>query len=114
MEVAALVAITEDYKGDRRADAPTIGDIKIGAIALREFLVDIRELVLGDLFDSGLEAAKELAKNKFTGRCVTTTRSKSLRSRLPFSDLNDALKAGNVSMSRLGGSSRHRRHPQRC
>ena len=74
-------------------------------------LFDIRQLVQADLFDSELDAAKELAKHKFTraaGAVAGVVLEKHLaqvcdnhaikvvKKNPGISDLNDALKAGNV------------------
>jgi hypothetical protein len=74
-------------------------------------LFDIRQLVQADLFDSELDAAKELAKNKFTRAAgalagvvlerhlaqVCDNHSIKVTKKAPgISDLNDALKAANV------------------
>ena len=77
----------------------------------RSSLFDIRQLTQADLFDSELDAAKELANNKF-GRAagvvagvvlerhlkeVCDNHGVTLRKRAPqISDLNDALKGANV------------------
>ena len=77
----------------------------------RSSLFDIRQLAQADLFDSELDAAKELVKNKFTraagavagvvlerhlkevcGNHGITVRKKDP----PISDLNDLLKGANV------------------
>ena len=74
-------------------------------------LFDIRQLAQADLFDSELDAAKELAKNKFTRAAGTLAgvvlerhlkevcgnHGLTLRKKAPqISDLNDALKDANV------------------
>ena len=74
-------------------------------------LFDIRQLAQADLFDSELDAAKELAKNKFTRAAgalagvvlerhlkeVSGNHGLTLRKKAPqISDLNDALKDANV------------------
>ena len=74
-------------------------------------LFDIRQLAQADLFDSELDAAKELAKNKFTRAAgalagvvlerhlkeVCDNHDVKLRSKAPqISNLNDALKDANV------------------
>ena len=77
----------------------------------RSSLFDIRQLAQADLFDSELDAAQELAKNKF-GRAagavagvvlerhlkeVCINHGLTFRKRAPqISDLNEALKGGNV------------------
>ena len=74
-------------------------------------LFDIRQLVQADLFDSELDAAKELAKNKFTRAAgalagvvlerhlaqVCDNHNVKITKKSPgISDLNDALKAANA------------------
>lgn len=74
-------------------------------------LFDIRQLVQADLFDSELDAAKELAKNKFTRAAgalagvvlerhlaqVCDNHSIKVGKKAPgISDLNDALKEANI------------------
>jgi len=74
-------------------------------------LFNIRELVQADLFDSELDAAKELAKKKFTRGAgalagvvlerhlsqVCKSHKIQIRKKAPgISDLNDALKKNNV------------------
>ena len=74
-------------------------------------LFDIRQMAQADLFDSELDAAKELAKNKFTRAAgalagvvlerhlkeVAGNRGVKMRKREPnISDLNDVLKGANV------------------
>lgn len=74
-------------------------------------LFDIRQLVQADLFDSELEAAKELARNKFTraggavagvvlerhlGQVCDNHLIKIAKKTPTISDLNDALKNANV------------------
>ena len=77
----------------------------------RSSLFDIRQLAQADLFDSELDAAKELAKNKFTRSAgalagvvlerhlkeVCDNHSLTIRKRNPqISDLNDGLKSAAV------------------
>ena len=77
----------------------------------RSSLFDIRQLAQADLFDSELDAAKELADNKFTRAAgvlagvvlerhlkeVCGNHGLTLRRKAPqISHLNDALKGGNV------------------
>ena len=76
----------------------------------RSSLFDIRQLAQADLFDSELDAAKELAKNKFTRAAgalagvvlerhlkeVCGNHSVKIRKNPQISDLNDALKGANV------------------
>ena len=74
-------------------------------------LFDIRQLAQADIFDSELDAAKELAKNKFTRAAgvlagvvlerhlkeVCGNHGLAIRKKAPqISDLNDALKGANV------------------
>jgi hypothetical protein len=74
-------------------------------------LFDIRQLVQADLFDSELDAAKELNKNKFTrgagaiagvvlekhlGQVLINHNLKSNKKNLSISDFNDILKSANV------------------
>ena len=78
---------------------------------LRSSLCDIRQLAQADLFDSELDAAKELAKNKFTRAAgalagvvlerhlkeVCGNHNVTIRKKNPqISDLNDALKGAAV------------------
>ena len=77
----------------------------------RSSLFDIRQLAQADLFDSELDAAKELAKNKFNRAAgvvagvvlerhlkeVCSNHSVAIRKKAPqISDLNDALKDAEV------------------
>ena len=77
----------------------------------RSSLFDIRRLAQADLFDSELDAARELANNKFTRAAgavagvvlerhlkeVCSNHGLTLRKKAPqISDLNDALKGANV------------------
>ena len=77
----------------------------------RSSLFDIRQLAQADLFDSEIDAAKELTKNKFFRAAgvvagvvlerhlkeVCGARAVTIRKRAPqMSDLNDALKRANV------------------
>ena len=77
----------------------------------RSSLFDIRQLAQADIFDSELEAAKELAKNKFTRAAgamagvvlerhlkeVCDNHGGTIRKKAPqISDLNNALKGANV------------------
>lgn len=74
-------------------------------------LFDIRQLVQADLFDSELDAAKELNKNKFTrgagaiagvvlekhlGQVLTNHNLKSAKKNSSISDFNDILKTAQV------------------
>lgn len=74
-------------------------------------LFDIRQLVQADLFDSGLDAASELLKNKFTraagavagvvlekhlGQVCDNHKLRLTKKNPTISDLNDALKSSNV------------------
>lgn len=74
-------------------------------------LFDIRQLVQADLFDSELDAAKELNKNKFTrgagaiagvvlekhlGQVLTNHNLKSTKKNSSISDFNDILKTAHV------------------
>jgi len=79
------------WPGRRHPAIPaTDGNIKVVKERFESSLFDIRQLVQADLFDSELEAAEELAKNRFSRaagavagvvlddifcRCVTTISS---------------------------------------
>ena len=98
--------------------------VKAMRARFRSSLFDIRQLVQADLFDSELDSAKELAKNKFTRAAgavagvvlerhlkeVCGNRGVKVRKKEPqISDLNDILKGATVidtpewlSIKRLG------------
>ena len=85
--------------------------VKSARERFRSSLFDIRQLAQADLFDSELDAAKELAKNKFTRAAgavagvvlerhlneVCDSHNVMLQKKAPtIADLNNALKAANV------------------
>ena len=85
--------------------------VKSSGDRFQSSLFDIRQLAQADLFDSEIDAAKELAKNKFFRPAgviagvvlerhlkeVCGARTLTIRKKAPqISDLNDALKGANV------------------
>ena len=85
--------------------------VKSAQDRFRSALFDIRQLAQADLFDSELDAAQELAKNKFTRAAgaiagvilerhlkeICNNHQVTIRKRNPqISDLNDTLKAASV------------------
>ena len=88
-----------------------LGIVKAVQGRFQSTLFDIRQLAQADLFDSELDAAKELVKNKFTRAAgavagvvlerhlkeVCSNRGVTVRKKEPrISDLNDLLKGANV------------------